>query len=532
MGFGLPSWSDVKNTVSSAANTVTSTVSSAASSARDLGGAALQRGKELAADGVDLGRRAVNAVRSVDVREAASVVRAKISEGTEAARDGIKTGVEWSGRTTHTAAEFARNHVPGGDNPVSNAVRGAITAQEDATRFSLGVVGGVSREVVGLAGTVGELGTTAVEMQVSPEARAEYGQKLADGAVHLAETGANYAQSVARDPSRLGSDISGAADAAKTWGSGQIDRYEQAFRDGKGFETVGMDVGTVATYVVPVGGGPVRGAVTAAVRGGTEAAVRGGSEALARGGAETLARGGTEVAVRGGTEAAVRGGTEASVRAVTEGAGRTGSGALVRTAVSDGGSAAARGGEQALVRETAGATTRAGETAAREVSPSGATAPVAAADAAVGPIASGRGVFFVDSQIVPYLDKVDATLGQPGAHFFMPLEDSKGVVDAASAYRYTGGAPAMGRAYTGGGEVFGVDFPLAGMTPRVPTAADAGGYVHYLEGGHTALRLGDGGGFLVNETREFVVPGGGAMPAGSTLFRLAEDGSRVPMRSW
>lgn len=314
MGFGLPSWSDVKNTVSSTVSSAASTVTSAATTVRDLGGAAVERTKELAQDGVDIGRRAVDAVRSIDVREAASVAREAISNGTGAARGGIKTAVEWTSEKTGEAADFARDNVPGGDNVVSNAVRGAITMQENSTRFTLGVVGGVSREVVGLAGTVGELGVTATEMQISQEARVEYGQQIVDGAVNAAEATGGYIQSVANDPSRLGSDITNAAGGAKDWAGGQIDRYETAFREGKGFETVGMDVGTVATYVVPVGGGPARGALTAAVRGGGEAAVRGGVETVARTGAQAVGRETTEAAAReglSGARAAERGSSAA-----------------------------------------------------------------------------------------------------------------------------------------------------------------------------------------------------------------------------
>ncbi|MBW8745629.1 MAG: hypothetical protein JF628_15065, partial [Sphingomonas sp.] len=233
-------------------------VTGAATSVRDFGSAAVAKTEQLASDGLDLGRGAVNAVESIDVRQAASVVREKISEGTEAARNGIKVGVEWAGQRTHEAADFARDHVPGGDNVISNGIRGAITAQEDVTRFSLGVVGGVTREAVGLVGTAGELGTTAMEMQLSPEASAEYGQKIFEGAKSAAEATGSYIGSVAKDPTRLGGDVSHIADASGKWVGGQVDRYQQAFHDGKGFETVGMDVGTVATYVVPIGGGPAR----------------------------------------------------------------------------------------------------------------------------------------------------------------------------------------------------------------------------------------------------------------------------------
>lgn len=316
LGISLPSLSDIGNVVRNG-------VSGAATSVRDFGSAAVAKTQQLASDGLDLGRSAVNAVEAIDVRQAASVVREKISEGTDAARSGIKTGVEWAGQKTHEAADFARTHVPGGDNIISNSIRGAITAQEDLTRFSLGVVGGVTREAVGLVSTAGELGTTAVEMQLSPEASAEYGQKILDGVTSAAAATGGYIESVAKDPSRLGGDLSRVADSGGKWVGGQVDRYERAFHDGKGFETVGMDVGTVATYLVPVGGGPARGALTAAVRGGTEAAARGGAEALARGGAEALARDGAEAIARDGAETIVRSAPE-PLRGLSDIARRTG----------------------------------------------------------------------------------------------------------------------------------------------------------------------------------------------------------------
>jgi hypothetical protein len=320
LGISLPSFSDIGHAVRNG-------VSGTLAGARDFGSAALQKGEQLAQDGADLGRRAVDAVRSVDVRQAASVVREKIGEGTEAARAGIKTGVEWTGQKVHQGAEFARDHVPGGDNLVSNGIRNAITTQEDVTRFGLGVVGGVSREAVGLAGTVGQLGTTAAEMQLSPAARAEYGQKILDGAKGMATATGSYIESAAQDPSRIGTDLSNAAKAGEHWVGGQIDRYGQAFQDGKGFETVGMDVGTVATYLVPVGGGPVRGALTAAARDGAELAVRAGGEASARvvtGAAE--ARGAALVerlAAHGGTAPLEKGaGRVADLAAASKASGR------------------------------------------------------------------------------------------------------------------------------------------------------------------------------------------------------------------
>jgi hypothetical protein len=151
--------------------------------------------------------------------------------------------------------------------------------------------------------------------------------------------------------------------------------------------------------------------------------------------------------------------------------------------------------------------------------------------AASNPGASKSGAYFFDKQVLPYIDRADATLGRVGeSHFFMPLEDSDVVTDAASAYRYSGGAQSLERAYVTGGDVYGIEFPLDGLTPRLPTAADAT-FPHFLEGGQTALKL-PGGGYLVNPTREFVVPGGNTMPAGSVLFKIGPGGARIPIRSW
>lgn len=141
-------------------------------------------------------------------------------------------------------------------------------------------------------------------------------------------------------------------------------------------------------------------------------------------------------------------------------------------------------------------------------------------------------MYFFDQQALPYINRTDAALGRGGeARFFMPLEDSLIVTDAASAYRYSGGAPSLERAYTSGGDVFGVEFSLNGLSPRLPTAADTT-LPHFLEGGNTALRLPNGGGYVVNPTREFVVLGGGSIPSGSTLFKIGPNGTRIPVRGW
>lgn len=162
----------------------------------------------------------------------------------------------------------------------------------------------------------------------------------------------------------------------------------------------------------------------------------------------------------------------------------------------------------------------------------GASGGEALAPAAAESGNAGRGAYFFDQQVLPNIDRPDATLGLAGqAHFFMPAEDSALVSNAADAYRYTGGAPSLERAYVDGGNVYGVDFPLDGLSPRLPTASDTT-LEHFLEGGNTALKLPNSGGYLVNPTREFVMPGGRPMPSGSVMFRIGSDGRRIPIRTW
>ena len=94
-------------------------------------------------------------------------------------------------------------------------------------------------------------------------------------------------------------------------------------------------------------------------------------------------------------------------------------------------------------------------------------------------------------------------------------------------------APSVVRAYVNGKPVYGVAFPTEGLDIRLPTAADAGGWPHFLEGGRTAVRTAEpNGGYLLNTTREFVVPGGSPMPTGSVLFRLGSHGEWIPLRRW
>jgi len=150
------------------------------------------------------------------------------------------------------------------------------------------------------------------------------------------------------------------------------------------------------------------------------------------------------------------------------------------------------------------------------------------------------GVAFFGEDNLGYYTRESATIGREGkTFFFMPLEDSAVVRSAADAARYTGRAPSAEKAYLGSGnligqsdDIFGLSFPTSGMKISKPTAADAGGWPHYLEGGHTAIKTGNGpnAGYLINSTREFVVPGGNIVPEGSVLFKLGPNGEWVPIR--
>ena len=115
----------------------------------------------------------------------------------------------------------------------------------------------------------------------------------------------------------------------------------------------------------------------------------------------------------------------------------------------------------------------------------------------------------------------------------MPLEDSAVVTNAETARLYTGMSPSTVKAYQEGGDIFGISVPTDGMEVGLPTAADVRGWHHFLEGGHTAVRLeGPNAGYLVNPTREFVVPRGNAMPNGSILFKVGPNGEWIPIRKF
>ena len=95
------------------------------------------------------------------------------------------------------------------------------------------------------------------------------------------------------------------------------------------------------------------------------------------------------------------------------------------------------------------------------------------------------------------------------------------------------GWTSVARAYMNGEPAYGVALPTEGLGIRLPTAADAGEWPHFLEGGRTTVRTAaPNGGYLLNTTRESVVPGGSPMPTGSVLFRLGPSGTWIPLRRW
>ena len=116
----------------------------------------------------------------------------------------------------------------------------------------------------------------------------------------------------------------------------------------------------------------------------------------------------------------------------------------------------------------------------------------------------------------------EATLGRAGGHvWFMPEEDSVLVRSASDAARYTGNARSVSEAYTNGEPIYGVNFPTEGLEVSTPTAAEAGGWPNFLEGGRTAV-LTEGGspGYLMNPVREFITPGGVPVPSTAASSRF------------
>lgn len=212
-----------------------STAQSVSDGPSRLGGSALEQASNLG--------------RAIDtgVRDAGRVVDGAIGDAQAWAQNGVRDGVHWTGQQIHAGAEVVRKAV-GDDTLAGQVVGGGVTWAENNARFSVGLVGGVANEAVGLVGTVAAVASTGVQMQLSPTRRDEVGAAVAQAVGSGADAVYRYGQTVAADPSRLLSD-------AQAAGQGVVDHYQTAIADGRGPEAFGMTAGQVLTYVVPVGAG-------------------------------------------------------------------------------------------------------------------------------------------------------------------------------------------------------------------------------------------------------------------------------------
>lgn len=221
-----------------------------------------------------------------------------IDATTEAATKGIEQGTLWAGQKVHQGADAVRSQVTGND-AISQAVRDHVTSAEMVTRTGIGVVGGVAQEGASLVGTAAKVGSTVTQMALSQTRSQEVVTGLANTVANGATAAYDYGKSVIADPTRLGSDATGA------WNSVSAP-YKQAIGEGHAPETFGMTAGHVLTYVVPVAAGLHAAAwatrATEAVLDTTKVLEAGGTitrtatEAVAKTGVETVAKTGTEVA--------------------------------------------------------------------------------------------------------------------------------------------------------------------------------------------------------------------------------------------
>lgn len=327
----LPSFGEVRGAIVADAQAVRHFGAAALDGARNLGHHGADLGRRFAAD-PDGTTRAVASAARHGITHVADATQKGITHGVHAAQTGIHHGVMWTGHKIHQSAEAARAAVPG-DNIVARGVRAQITDTEHQARFTVGAVGGVAHEVVGLAGSVGQLGVKATELQAkaqvgmaelagSSSARTELRHGMIDLAQrsgHALQHGGqvvhDYAASVAAHPSRLGGDVRGVAPA--TWdatksGAGtawkatsgfvksQVHEMQAASARGQGWETAGFKTGQVASYFIPVGGEAkaVLGVGEVAVRATVETGARVTTEAVAKGATETLARTATTTLAR------------------------------------------------------------------------------------------------------------------------------------------------------------------------------------------------------------------------------------------
>jgi hypothetical protein len=151
------------------------------------------------------------------------------------------------------------------------------------------------------------------------------------------------------------------------------------------------------------------------------------------------------------------------------------------------------------------------------------------------------GVAFFGPDNLRFYATESPTLGTRTSPFFhMTADDAARLRTPDDILRETGRAPSVEREVLNPSadspQIYGISFPRDDLGPRAPMPEDAGGWPHYLEGGHTAIRMDDApgrpgtGGFLVNETREYVLDGGPRVPDGSVLFQVMPDGSWRPVR--
>ncbi len=217
------------------------------------------------------------------VRSVGNQVDSAIRNGVRDAQEGIEQGVRAQGQQIHAAAETLRNQIPG-DSVPAQAARGLITTAENVHRFGAGVSGGIAKEAVGLVGAAGELGSTAVQLALSPSKRAEVGNAIGESA----DAAYQYGRGVVNDPSRLLSDAQSVYQAGRDAVQGVINDHRQAIEQGQGPERFGLSTGQALTYIAP--GSQARGLA----RTGGEVLAREGTEALAQQGVRQLTREGTE----------------------------------------------------------------------------------------------------------------------------------------------------------------------------------------------------------------------------------------------
>ena len=145
-----------------------------------------------------------------------------------------------------------------------------------------------------------------------------------------------------------------------------------------------------------------------------------------------------------------------------------------------------------------------------------------------------RGVTFFSKDKLHYFapDSFEGTtnIGAPSKPLFlMPAEDAAKIRTPVNAAIETGFAPSVQQAWLNGEDIYGLSFPLKGLSPRLPTIEDAMGNINFRSGGFTAIGSKETNMFLVNSTRERVITGGMPMPKGSVVFRLGDEGEWVPM---